>query len=159
MTTQNISAVQTVSEPTQPASRAGGSGTGFVVPAGSLPIIQPAPVQGRDVSKLMDASAILALQEEVGREAAGTDAAADREARRRGRDILDALAAVQKDLLVGVNLEGALTRLNALADVPFSSSDPGLAGVIAAIRLRARLELIRLARTPQGATCPESPLS
>jgi hypothetical protein len=81
---------------------------------------------------------LLALQAEDG------DEARDREARRRGHDMLAELAALQRTLLAegGVPVD-QLRRLEALAADPPSASDPRLCGVIEAIKLRVRVELAR----------------
>ena len=151
MTITTTSAIRPLLEPTHPENRLDASSPGFVVPAGSsLAQSVSALAQARDVAKLTDARAILALQEEVGWSAADADAAAEREARRRGRDILDALAEVQKGLLAGVSLQVGLSHLSALTEMPLTASDPDLARVIGAIRLRAKLEVLRLTSLPKA---------
>ncbi|MBV8704221.1 MAG: hypothetical protein JO118_10975 [Acetobacteraceae bacterium] len=79
---------------------------------------------------------LLALHE------AGVEAPGDRAARRRGRDILAALAALQRGLLGGDDGE-ALPALARLArDLP-PAADPRLDAVLRAVALRARVELAR----------------
>ncbi len=77
-------------------------------------------------------SGLLALQE------AGPEAPRDRAARRRGRDILAALAELQRELLGG-EADGTLARLASLIeDLPLAA-DPSLETVLAAVALRARI--------------------
>ncbi len=67
---------------------------------------------------------------------------ADREARRRGQDILAALAELQRALLGAGPLDAdALARL--AENVP-QASDPALRAAVAALVLRARIEGARL---------------
>jgi hypothetical protein len=85
--------------------------------------------------------AMLAIQE--------TESAAvrDRAARRRGQDMLAALAALQRALLVGGSdpgdSEGGLGRLAALTEQVPEAADPALREAVAAVTLRARVELAR----------------
>ena len=90
--------------------------------------------------------AILALQEEQAAYAGKLLQADDRDARRQARDLLKALADLQKDLLAGDAAAGALARLEVLANMAETACEPGLATLLAAIRLRARLELLRQER-------------
>lgn len=69
----------------------------------------------------------------------------DRAAHRRGRDLLDSLAMLQRGLLRGRLDPGDLRRLAALAeDVP-RAVDPRLGRAIEAIVLRTQVEIARLA--------------
>ena len=121
--------------PTAPQSgfmvppQAGGPAPAGVGAAGS--IVQAAPV---------GAALMLALQEDA---TAGT---ADREARQHARELLAALAELQRALLSGGSGGDALQRLSLLTDLASQAADPGLRQVVASIRLRARLELGRAAR-------------
>ena len=82
--------------------------------------------------------AMLALQE------AEAEAARDRNARRHGKALLEALAELQRALLAGGDEEGpALQCLAALAADPPDAASPGLAGVLRALSLRAEVELAR----------------
>ena len=79
---------------------------------------------------------MLALQEMPARDAA------DRDARRRGKDLLSALAEIQRAMLgVGV---GDPARLEQLAVGVPRADDPALRDMVAAIALRARIEAARL---------------
>ncbi len=69
-------------------------------------------------------------------------AVGDRAARRRGRDMLAALAELQRALLGG-DAGPALARLAVLATEVPRAFDPGLDAVVSAIALRARVELAR----------------
>jgi hypothetical protein len=81
---------------------------------------------------------MLALQE------AGAEPVRDRAARRHGQAMLQLLAALQRAMLQGVGGDEAeLTRLASLsAEVPVAS-DPALRQAVAAIALRASVELAR----------------
>jgi hypothetical protein len=81
---------------------------------------------------------LLALQEEAG----GGDVR-DRAARRRGRDLLGELAALQRDLLAGAPGADRLERLAAMAESLPEAADPRLRDAVAAIALRARVEAAR----------------
>jgi hypothetical protein len=83
---------------------------------------------------------LLALQE------AGGDEVRDREARQRGRDLLDELAALQRELLAGAPDAARLARLAELAAGLPLAADPGLRAVVQAIALRARVEAARYRR-------------
>lgn len=83
---------------------------------------------------------LLAVQEAEG------DAARDRAARKRGKEMLDELARLQRALLAG-RLDPA--RLHALATLsadPADAADPALSAVLRAVAVRARVELARLGR-------------
>lgn len=80
---------------------------------------------------------LLALQE------AGPAAERDARARRRGEAMLQSLADLQLGLLGGT-IDPARLRALAAADPAEDAADPGLAAAVAAIRLRARVELARL---------------
>ncbi len=84
---------------------------------------------------------LLAMQE------AESEPPADREAKRRGEDVLGELAALQRDLLADGPSEPGLARLAALADRAGGAAGPGvdprLRGVLDAIGVRARVELAR----------------
>lgn len=79
---------------------------------------------------------LLTLQE------AGPVAERDAHARRRGESLLRELAGLQADLLAGRADPARLRAIAALAEGE-TPADPALAGAIAAIALRARIELAR----------------
>jgi hypothetical protein len=138
-------------EPKVSAHRPDAAATGFMMPAMAA---QEASGRARNASPIIDTRTMLALQEQVGREADRPAETADREARRHGQDILEALAALQKDLLRdGVPTDG-LSRLTALTTMIPAAHDPALARILAAIRLRARLEIVRM--TPRPPSAPAS---
>jgi len=110
----------------RPASPRGG----FAVPGGGA-------VPAGTTSEPVAMSVLLALQE------AGGEAVGDREAKRRGRALLDELAALQRDLLAGPPDAERLARLAALAAGAPEAADPRLRGVLQAIVLRARVEAAR----------------
>ena len=82
-------------------------------------------------------SSLLALQ------TAELEPVADREARRRGRDILAALRRLQADLLFAADDPSALDRLAGLVEEVPVPRDHQLAGVLRAIALRAKIEIAR----------------
>jgi hypothetical protein len=87
---------------------------------------------------------MLALQELESR------ALRDREARRRGQDLLEALARLQRALLAGQDDRAVLRRLAELSeDIP-SAADDGLRAAVAAAVVRARVELARHQRFTTG---------
>ena len=121
--------------------------TGFNVPVGAPP---PGPdVRGVARSAPVEASLMLALQEQAGTEAG------DREARRHGQRLLAALAELQRAMLCGSEAD-TLAELSRLTDDEGQAVDPMLAAVIRSIRLRARLELARAAKATDRPLDPGS---
>ncbi|MCU0987385.1 MAG: hypothetical protein MUC89_21005 [Acetobacteraceae bacterium] len=84
------------------------------------------------------AASLIALQETI---AAGER---DREAKGRADAMLDELAALQRAMLGGGISPARLAALAALADQPGLAADQRLAEVVAAVSLRAKVELARL---------------
>ncbi len=108
------------------AGAAAGRGTASAGAGVAAEAAAPAALQG-----------MLVLQEAV------EESAPDRRARRRGRDLLGALAALQRDLLMGPAGTACLQNLaDLLSDVPMADSAE-LGESVAAVALRARLELWR----------------
>ena len=66
----------------------------------------------------------------------------DREARQHGEAVVDELIELQRALLGGEHGPD-LERLAVLVARPITASDPALAGVLRAVRLRAGIELAR----------------
>jgi len=83
---------------------------------------------------------MLALQEA---EAGG---ARDREARRHGQELLRELARLQRALLAGGTDDALLSRLASLAETAPEAADPALRAMVAAVVLRAKVELARQGR-------------
>jgi hypothetical protein len=81
---------------------------------------------------------LLAVQEAEG------DAVRDRDARKRGRQMLDELARLQRALLSGRLDPSSLHALAALAGDPADAADPAISAVVRAVAVRARVELARL---------------
>ncbi len=107
-----------------------------------LPKSESAPTTGVSGPAAVGTPSMLALQEMP------DPHLADREARRRGQDILAALAALQRALLGAGPIDAeALARL--AQDVP-QASDPALRAAISALVLRARIEAARLETTRQA---------
>lgn len=119
-----------------PAAAVGG-GSRQVREAGGfrLPKAEGAGAAAISASAEVGLEGMLALQELPSEEVA------DREARRRGHDLLEALAAMQRGLL-GLE-EADPQRLARLAEAVPDASDPGLRAAVAAIALRARIEVAR----------------
>jgi hypothetical protein len=114
--------------PARPPARA----AGFRLPADAA----EAPAEAAATAGVM-LGGMLALQE------AESGAVRDREARRRGQEMLAALARLQRALLEGNRDLPGLRRLAALAeDIP-QAADPGLRQALAEVTLRARVELAR----------------
>jgi hypothetical protein len=96
-----------------------------------------APSAARTAAAALDPGVALAPQ------AGALESAADRAARRRGRDLLAALAALQHALLGGAAAPELLGQLADLAaDVPMADR-PDVAAAVQGIALRARVELAR----------------
>jgi hypothetical protein len=73
----------------------------------------------------------------------GGETAEDRDARRHGQDMLGALAALQRALLMGGDEEVALRQLAELAAAVPCAADRRLAAMVSAIAVRVRVELAR----------------
>lgn len=70
---------------------------------------------------------------------------ANRQARRRGEDLLDRLEELRLAILLGTLSRGTLERLSAMLAIRQDSvNDPRLAEVLAEIELRAAVELAKL---------------
>lgn len=83
-------------------------------------------------------SGMLALQE------VETGNVQDKAARRHGIALLEALSQLQKALLLGLgDSEAEVEALALLTTETPEPADPGLAAALAAIRLRAKIELLR----------------
>ncbi len=122
------------SRPFAPAPRPapGRAGTPFQVRDTFKP--GPAMVAGVPGSAL---GGMIALQEHEG------DGVRDREAKRRGADLLAALRTLQRQLLGAGATKGHLGDLAALADSVPDAADAALRALVAAIVLRARIEIAR----------------
>lgn len=94
---------------------------------------------------------LLGLQEHFPPDAVATPAARDREARRHGNALLAALAELQSLLIGTAGLSAGAPpdvrllagRLAGLAGSIPAAADPGLRSIVAAIGLRAQIELAR----------------
>ncbi len=114
--------------PVASSARRAAASSGFTLPgAAAAPAAPATPVA---------ALGLLALQE------AGQDAVRDREARRHGDAMLQALRALQRALLGGGD-DLSLRQLEALARGAPPPADPGLAMVQAMILQRTAVELAR----------------
>jgi hypothetical protein len=110
------------------------SSQSFIAPeeaAADQPVTSSAETQETSLATM------LALQELNG------EAVEDRQARRRGQDMLALLARLQRDLLAGADDATSLQRLAQLAAVAPAATDPRLAAAVAAIVLRVQVELAR----------------
>ena len=113
--------------------RAGPDGR-FAIPGGAGPVATAATLPAGPVGSM------LLLQE------MDAGPARDRQARKHGRAMLDALAALQHALLDGGEDPAALDRLAALLHHCPEASDPGLRATVAAVALRVHVELARRSR-------------
>lgn len=134
------------------------SGIGVVAPAGGAARSARGPGGFRVATERPGAAAPAAQEvgatEEIGLAGILTlqelpdPALADRQARRRGQDLLTALAELQRDMLADAGTDPV--RLAALAaEVPVAD-DPVLRAAVAAITLRARIEVARREATAAG---------
>jgi Class II flagellar assembly regulator len=146
MTIIATGAVVPLAEPSLSVHRPTVADSGFSVPADAAIAGHAGTSTAHQAPAVIDAGAMLALQEHGGQEAEIAARLADREARRHGQDLLEALAGLQKELLAGGDAALSLSRLSALVDMTSAAHDPALAHVLARIRLRARLEILRLSR-------------
>ena len=122
--------------PSRAAGQARGVG-GFRVPqARTAASSATVGLEGASGAEEVGLAGMLALQEMPDRDVA------DRAARRRGQDLLAALAAMQRAMLGLGDGDGA--RLEQLAAGVPRADDPALRDVVAAIALRARIEAARL---------------
>jgi hypothetical protein len=117
------------------AGQARGETRGFAVPA------ERAPASAATSAPAVVLGGLLALQE------AEAEPPRDRAARRRGRDLLAALATLQRALLDAGPTPEVLERLAALVDHVPEAGDPALRQSVAAVVLRARVEIERYRRT------------
>jgi len=120
---------------TRPGRGVRSTGGGFRLPAAA----ERPETAAAEATAAPSAAGLLALQETI------PPAERDARARRRGQAMLEALAAIQVDLLAG-RVDPA--RLEALARLTEgeAAADPALAEAVAAITLRARVELARRGR-------------
>ena len=95
-------------------------------------------VGGPMATGAVSVTSLLALQE------AESGMHQDREAKKHGTAIVDELTELQCALLGGDGPD--LDRLETLVARPISASDPVLAGLVRAVRLRAGIELARRGR-------------
>jgi hypothetical protein len=121
------------------AGRQAARGVGFSVP--SRP---PEAAAGASAPADVVLGGMLALQE------AESGTVRDREARRRGEEILAALSRLQRALLDGRRDIAALTQLADLAREVPAAADPALRQAVADVVLRARVELSRHASVMTG---------
>lgn len=129
-----MSSVRGIGGPTssyRPSAAQGARG-GFHLPpaADSAPAAAAAPV-GATLP-------LLALQE------VGDAAERDRRARRSAEAALAELSALQLALLEGADPSAILARLEGLSFA--AAADPGLAAIVAEVRLRVRIEAMRPSR-------------
>lgn len=112
------------------ARRRGSDGRAFGVSAEKSPALE-----GPSALPAVTMTSLLSMQE------AESGLQQDREARRHGTAMVDELTGLQHALLS----DGApdLQQLATLAARPVRAADPGLAGLLQAVRLRAGIELAR----------------
>lgn len=104
---------------------------GFSVPDGAT------RAEAAGAAAAVPAAALLALQ------SVADEPVADREARRRGFDLLAELSALQRELLDAPPTQARLGRIGELLQAIPAAGDQRLAAVVAEVALRARIELAR----------------
>ena len=102
--------------------------------------------EGANVSGLAAAAPAAALDSLLQLQAFEDATTRDRQAKRHGQALLRALGELQRVLLGEGPLEDALGRLADLVATCPEAADPGLAGLVGSIMLRARVELARRGR-------------
>jgi hypothetical protein len=110
--------------------------------AGGFSVPEAAPVGGNAAVSVGEAGPVMlggmiALQE------LGDERLEDRAARRRGHELLAALSGLQRALLADADDLEPLARLAGLAAEIPAAADPRLKEAVAAIVLRARVELAK----------------
>lgn len=118
--------------PAPPPKVARPTAAGFQIPQQADAATGPAPPP--PASPL---DGVLALQEQE------TDAPRNRQARRHGQALIEALAALQHSLLDGSDNRAKLEHLAMLAQTCPDAADPALTAILGALALRARVELAR----------------
>ena len=127
----------------RPRAAASGAAPGFRV------VEQPSPIAARAPTGAVTAAGLLGL---LAVQEAGGAAVRDRDARKRGKQMLDELARLQRALLAGRLDPENLRALAALAGDSAVAADPAIAAVVRAVTVRARVELARsLARSGAAA--------
>ena len=126
MTIMPAGAVPSATQP--PASSRGQTraGSGFAVPSPADQVGEGLSAQPGHTPAVASPGAMLALQEQAGQSTGRSAEVADREARRHGRDMLEALAALQRALLDEADPTLSLVRLAALAVAAMEVVPPGL---------------------------------
>lgn len=128
------------------AARARRRGGGFGLPgAGSDSAAEPGIAGTGTAGAAGPIAGLLALQESGGHAPPESDEA---RARRRAGQALEELSGLQIDLLRGGTDPLRLERLAVLANETDETLPPALAGLLAEVRLRARVELARRRRAP-----------
>jgi len=123
--------------PSRPGGTARGSG-GFAVPTSGATPAAASAAPANAAGGVASLSALMALQ--------GVETATERRRRavRRGSGLLDRLDELKLALLAGETGESTLRRLSdALREQNPDDLDPGLAGVLNQIDLRAQVELAK----------------
>ena len=126
------------------AGFAAGFATGFSVPAGAAGAADETAASASVTSTSVTPTSVpaimtgmLSLQE------LGCERPEDRAARRRGHELLAALAALQRALLANSDDPAALVRLAVLARNAPPAADPRLREAVTALVLRAHVELAK----------------
>ncbi len=148
MTIITPGSVLPVTEPSSSPRSSAAVDTGFRIPSAQEMPHPGATDAARTAPAVSTTRAMLAHQEQTGSDAGYGSDLTDREARRHGQEILDALAALQRALLRSGDPAEGLARLRVLAEMAPVAHDPTLARVLSSIRLRAQLEVLRRAPRP-----------
>ena len=115
--------------------RAAAGGAGFAVAGNGASVTGPAAAAP---TAALDGLLQLQAFEDAG--------ARDRQAKRHGQALLQALGELQRALLGEGPLDDALAKLAGLAEICPEAADPALASLVGSIMLRARVELARRGR-------------
>jgi len=126
-----------IATPARPGKASGAQGR-FRVPSEGTTGAASETREAAGADAVTIAASLIALQETI---AAGDR---DREAQGRADAMLDELAALQRAMLGGGISPARLAALAALADQPGLAADQLLGDVVAAVSLRAKVELARL---------------
>jgi len=132
-----INRVAPTGPPASFRSRQVAGGASFSVDEGASARQASVTIEADSVAEA-SAAGLLTLQED-----AAPGDVRDRAARRRGYDLLAELAALQRELLAGDPGADRLARLAVLAEQVPDATDPRLRDALAAIALRARVEVAR----------------
>lgn len=126
-----------IASPARPGRAAGAQGR-FRVPTDGSANAASETRESAAADGVSIAASLIALQETI------ESGERDREAKGRADAMLEELAALQRAMLGGAISPARLASLAALSDQAGLAADPRLADLVAAVSLRAKVELARL---------------